>query len=86
MWPALVALCERSLDIERLAGSLVFLRRLSSSPYADLALPEVWDEVEHAFVADYCSVAGFAQESPLYVWYGVLHRTGCRRWGCDTNG
>ena len=58
-----------NVEVQRLAGSLVFGHRLAQSPYADLVAPAMWSDVEHRFNSDYCGVVGFSTESPLFVAY-----------------
>ena len=62
-------------EVQRLAGSLVFIKRLAASPYADLVSPALWSEIEHAFTENYCAIVGFTQESPLFTWCVPLSHT-----------
>lgn len=56
-------------EIERLAGCFIYLPldRLRHSPYADLARPELHQELEPMFAREYCTSLGMSRQVPLRV-------------------
>ena len=44
--------------IQRLMGSLCYIRRQSSSPYAEFNSPAQWDDVAHEFTRQCCGLLG----------------------------
>ncbi len=44
---------------------------LAQSPYADLAMTSLWEDVENQFTREFCSLLGLCQESPLMVTVNV---------------
>ncbi|CAG8561154.1 7716_t:CDS:10 [Ambispora leptoticha] len=54
-------------EIRRLMGSLAYINRLESSPYADLLSTEGWTNIQNTFATDFCSLLGFSRESPLFI-------------------
>ncbi|KAI9342045.1 CTLH/CRA C-terminal to lish motif domain-containing protein [Zopfochytrium polystomum] len=54
-------------DIQRLMGSLMFIRRLPTSPYKDLISPTLWSDAQHSFSRDFCLHLGLSSDSPLHV-------------------
>lgn len=54
-------------DIQRLMGSLPYAKKLASSPYKDFLAHTNWSDVCYMFAKDFCSLRGFAEESPLKV-------------------
>ncbi|OQV21423.1 Protein RMD5-like protein A [Hypsibius exemplaris] len=66
---------ERAKDIQRLMGSLVFLKRgIDNSPYKDLLSAELWVDVSETFMKDACALLGLSMESPL----NVCLKIGCK--------
>ncbi|KAK9829893.1 hypothetical protein WJX72_008513 [[Myrmecia] bisecta] len=54
-------------EIQRLMGCLCYIKRPTSSPYADLMAPSQWEEVAREFARQCCGLMGQAYESPLLV-------------------
>ncbi|KAJ9066212.1 hypothetical protein DSO57_1011763 [Entomophthora muscae] len=55
-------------DIRRLLGLLIYSNRKdpAQTPYSDLLCSSFWDDIQHMFTRDFCSVLGLSHESPLY--------------------
>jgi hypothetical protein len=47
--------------------ALLYSSRLASSPYADLASPQLLRDIESLFTRDFCFLLGLPPSSPLYV-------------------
>ncbi|CAG8579534.1 3907_t:CDS:2 [Acaulospora morrowiae] len=54
-------------EIHRLMGALVYIYKLSSSPYVDLLSEHVWTDIQLAFTRDFCNLLGMSCDSPLYI-------------------
>ncbi|KAG9019562.1 hypothetical protein FRB90_000470 [Tulasnella sp. 427] len=54
-------------QMTRLAGSLAWANRLSSSQYADLTQDTIHSNLEPAFVKEYCARLGLSRQLPLRV-------------------
>ena len=52
-------------------GLLAFAKKIDSidNPYSDLLIESAWNDIQHSFTKDYCSVLGLSHESPLYIRY-----------------
>ena len=46
--------------------SILFLNRLSTSPYADFLDKTLWVDIQYGFTRDFCQILGLSSESPLY--------------------
>jgi hypothetical protein len=47
--------------------SVLYLKKLDRSPYAQLYEEGAWDSIQHLFTKEYCHHLGLPSESPLYV-------------------
>ncbi|KAF9357119.1 hypothetical protein BGX26_004236 [Mortierella sp. AD094] len=54
-------------EIQRLMCSIIYMKNIKASPYADLIAPNFCDDIQHMFTRDFCSLIGLSCESPLYV-------------------
>ncbi|RHZ87800.1 hypothetical protein Glove_30g58 [Diversispora epigaea] len=54
-------------EIKRLMGALIYINRLSSSPYADFLSKDAWTDIQQTFTRDFCNLLGMACDSPLYI-------------------
>eukprot|EP00742_Colponemidia_sp_Colp-10_P004112 GILJ01004388.1.p1 GENE.GILJ01004388.1~~GILJ01004388.1.p1 ORF type:complete len:431 (+),score=49.02 GILJ01004388.1:136-1293(+) len=54
-------------EIQRLMGSLLFVNRLSTSPYADLVDARLWTDAIEMFTKECCRLLGLSFSSPLEV-------------------
>ncbi|OZJ05222.1 hypothetical protein BZG36_02453 [Bifiguratus adelaidae] len=54
-------------EIQRLLAAICFTDRLATSPYADLVSNIHWQDIQHDFTKEFCSLLGMSAESPLFV-------------------
>ncbi|KAJ3417138.1 hypothetical protein HDV05_006997 [Chytridiales sp. JEL 0842] len=54
-------------DIQRLLCSVLYIKRLAKSPYADFLDQNLWFDIQRAFTRDFCQLLGLSSESPLYI-------------------
>lgn len=56
-------------EVNRLLASIAYLplSRLRASPYADLTLPSIHDDLEPLFSKEYCASLGMSRQVPLRV-------------------
>ena len=57
---------EFNVEIQKLMCSLLYFKRLSSSPYASLINPHAWADIQVKFCRDFCSLIGIGSDAPLY--------------------
>ena len=54
-------------EIQKLMGSLAFLKRLEKSPYEGFQDERMWDSLADSFVRESCALLGLSSEMPLSV-------------------
>jgi hypothetical protein len=54
-------------DIQKLMGSLAFIKRLDGSPYKEFLDVSMWDNLADLFIRDSCRLLGLSEEMPLLV-------------------
>ncbi|XP_044507505.1 protein RMD5 homolog [Mangifera indica] len=54
-------------EVQKLMGSLLWVRRLEKSPYAELLNPAHWDKLTEELTQLFCSLLGQPYESPLTI-------------------
>ncbi|XP_044490599.1 protein RMD5 homolog [Mangifera indica] len=54
-------------EVQKLMGSLLWVKRLEKSPYAELLNPTHWDKVTEELTCQFCSLLGQPYKSPLTV-------------------
>ncbi|KAJ1338900.1 hypothetical protein BSLG_006537 [Batrachochytrium salamandrivorans] len=54
-------------EIQQLMCSILFITKLSLSPYANLLNPHLWSDIQTTFTRDFCQLIGLSSDSPLFI-------------------
>ncbi|EGF79550.1 hypothetical protein BATDEDRAFT_89624 [Batrachochytrium dendrobatidis JAM81] len=54
-------------EIQQLMCSILFVNKLSLSPYASLLNPHLWTDIQTTFTRDFCMLIGLSSDSPLFI-------------------
>lgn len=58
------------IEIQTMMGMLLFLPQgINNSPYSEMSLENMWDEVKELFTRDACTLLGISFDSLLNVRY-----------------
>ena len=55
------------IDIQKLMCSILFIRKLSDSPYAEFVASHLLMDIQSIFARDFCSLLGLSPSAPLLV-------------------